>query len=105
MLATLAVLQLLATGPASPSRRRADQDFARGRYAQAAEEYLQADRASPRAALVLQAARSFERAGDLAQAVQQYRAYLRRAPFTAKRAAVRRTIAKLNRQLAAQAGA
>jgi tetratricopeptide (TPR) repeat protein len=77
----------------------ANEDFEHGRYPQAAQEYQEADRLIPKATLLLKIAKSYEKAGDLAKATDAYRDYLRRSPFASNRAAIKRTIARLTKQM------
>jgi tetratricopeptide (TPR) repeat protein len=101
----LLLVQLLAANGGSPASRAgqltglANEDYEHKRYTDAAQEYQQADRLAPKAGLLLKIAQCYEKAGDLPKATDAYRAYLRRAPFAANKAAIKRTIAHLTKQM------
>ena len=66
-----------------------------GRYKEAVELFLAADKLSPSAPLSFNIARAQERLGNTAGALRWYRDYLRRAPAVQNAAEVRAAIAKL----------
>jgi hypothetical protein len=71
--------------------REARTAFDAGEYERAIRLFLEADRLAPSAALSFNIARSYEKLGDTARALEHYRRYLRREPGGpgAKRAAAR----------------
>ncbi len=104
MVALLLVQLLAANGPAPAARAAqltglANEDFAHGRYGDAAQEYQQADRLAPRPALLLKVAQCYEKAGDLSKAADAYRSYLQRAPGAPNRGTIKKKLARLTKQL------
>lgn len=75
--------------------------YARGRYVEAAEEFLAAYQAREFSAFLFNAALCYERYGDPARAAALYERYLDREPRAADRADVLAKIAALRAQLAA----
>jgi tetratricopeptide (TPR) repeat protein len=71
--------------------REARKAFDAGEYERAIRLFVEADRLAPRAALSFNIARSYEKLGDSARALEHYRRYLRREPSGAgaKRASER----------------
>ena len=104
----LLLVQLLAANGGPPAARAAqltslaNEDFAHGRFTDAAQEYQQADKLAPKAALLFKIAQCYEKAGDLTKAVDAYKAYLHRAPLAANKSAVKRALARLAKQLKGQ---
>ncbi len=98
----LALVIANADNPADHAREQANlagEDFDNGRFEQAAKEYQEADRLNPKSSLLLKIAKCWEKAGDLAKAADAYRDYLRRSPFASNKAAIKRTIARLTKQM------
>lgn len=69
--------------------------YARGRYKDAVDWFLEADRLAPSAPLSFNVARAYERLGDASSALRWYRDYLRRSPAAPNAQAVRGTIRAL----------
>lgn len=74
--------------------------YQRGRYKDAADLFLAADRASPSATLSFNIARAYEKLNDSSSALRWYRDYLRRNPTAQNADAVREAITKLAAALA-----
>lgn len=74
--------------------------YARGRYKDAVDWFLAADRLAPSASLSFNVARAYERLGDDSSALRWYRDYLRRSPTAPNAEAVRRSIDTLAAALA-----
>ena len=74
--------------------------YVAGRYKEAVELFLAADRLSPSAPLSFNIARAEEKLGDTAGALRWYRDYLRRSPTVRNASEVHATIAALSATLA-----
>jgi tetratricopeptide (TPR) repeat protein len=88
-----------------PARKHFDEAkraFSEGRYREAIELFRRADRAAPRAELEYNIAIAYEEMGNVAGALEAYRAYLRRAPQSHDRHDVERYIVRLEQLLAKQ---
>src|SRR5205814_3706725 len=72
---------------------------ASGRYADAVEQFLAADRLAPSAALSYDVARAYEKLGQASLALRWYRDYLRRAHDAPDAEQVRRTVRTLQNTL------
>lgn len=81
--------------------RKGTQLYRTGRYAAAIAEFEAAYRAKPAGAVHFNVAQARERLGDHAGALRAYRDYLREVPDADDRAAVRATMHRLERKLAA----
>jgi tetratricopeptide (TPR) repeat protein len=95
-------------GAAASDTRRADakvryeqgaQAYAAGRFKDAVDLFLEADRLAPSAPLSFNIARAYEKLGDDSGALRWYRDYLRRAPDAANAKDVQATVSKLEDQL------
>jgi len=73
--------------------------YDRGRYKDAVDAFLAADRIAPRPELSFNVARAYERLGDDAAALGWYRDYVRRAPSASDRSDVDERIARLQDRL------
>jgi len=73
--------------------------YAAGRYKDAIDLFLEANRLAPSAALSFDVARAYEKLGDKSRALEWYRDYLRRSPSAADAGQVRLTIESLDREL------
>lgn len=91
-------------GAAASDTRRADakvryeqgaQAYAAGRFKDAVDLFLEADRLAPSAPLSFNIARAYEKLGDDSGALRWYRDYLRRAPDAANAKDVQATVSKL----------
>jgi tetratricopeptide (TPR) repeat protein len=69
--------------------------YREGRYQDAVQLFLAADRLVPSAVLSFNVARGYEKLGDSARALAHYRDYLRREPSAANAEAVRRRVEEL----------
>lgn len=78
--------------------------YARGRYVEAAEEFLAAYQAREFSAFLFNAALCYERYGDPARAADYYQRYLDREPQASDRAAVTAKITALRAQIAPPQG-
>lgn len=76
------------------------QAYKAGRYKDAVDLFIEADRLAPSAALSFNVARAYGKIGDTENSLAWYRDYLRRAPDAKDRAEVEATIAKLAAKLA-----
>ena len=93
--------------PASDTRRadakvryeQGAQAYAAGRFKDAVDLFLEADRLAPSAPLSFNIARAYEKLGDDSGALRWYRDYLRRAPDAANAKDVQATVSKLEDQL------
>lgn len=74
--------------------------YTRGRYKDAVDWFLEADRLAPSAPLSFNVARAYERLGDASSALRWYRDYLRRSPAAPNESSVRDTIRALAAALA-----
>lgn len=79
---------------------QAERAYAEGRYADAAENYLEADRLQPSPALQLALGRTYEQMNDPSRALASYREYFARSPRAADRAQIQARVAALAAQLA-----
>jgi len=73
--------------------------YSQGKFSDAVDQFLAADRIAPSAALSYDIARSYEKLGESSLALRWYRDYLRRAGDPADAAKVRRTVQSLEREL------
>lgn len=96
-------------GAATSDTRRADAKvryeqgaaaYSAGRFKDAVDLFLEADRLAPSAPLSFNIARAYEKLGDDSGALRWYRDYLRRAPDAANAKDVQATVSKLEDQLA-----
>jgi tetratricopeptide (TPR) repeat protein len=71
-----------------------------GRYREAVDAFLAADRLSPRAALSFNIARAYDKLEDVAKALEYYRDYLRREAAPQNGAATRARVSELEAALA-----
>lgn len=77
--------------------------YAEGRFAEAIEAFIAADRLRPSAALSFNIAKAYERLDDVSRALAYYREYLHRAPpATEDRKSVNERVAELAKRLSAQ---
>jgi tetratricopeptide (TPR) repeat protein len=102
--ATQATSSLSTAGASAEERarqyfRQAMRDYKDGRFRDAIGEFLKADHLKPGAALIYNVAQSYEKLGDLANAIQFYRLYLERDPAASDRRAVEATIRNLEMRL------
>ncbi len=74
--------------------------FAKGRYREAIELFLEANRLRPRAAISFNIARCYEQMEDASSAITWYRDYLRRSDHPSDGRRIARRIAGLERRLA-----
>ncbi|MHB8416691.1 MAG: tetratricopeptide repeat protein [Myxococcales bacterium] len=109
-----ALLAALILGSSSPAAQlqKAKQlfqqgraDYQAGRFRQAIEEFLAADKLKASAALIYNVAQAYEKLGDLSHAVEYYQDYLSREPHAADRDKVKATIQNLQAKLQAEPAA
>jgi tetratricopeptide (TPR) repeat protein len=98
--ATQATSSLSAPRTANEDRavqyfHQAMKDYKEGRFREAIGGFLKADQLKPGADLMFNVAQSYEKLGDLANAIRYYRAYLARDPAATDRKAVEATIRNL----------
>jgi len=74
--------------------------FRAGRFVQAIDYFLEADRLAPSAALSFNIAQAYESLGDVPATLRWYRDYLRRAPDAQDRGEVEKAVLGLEAQLA-----
>jgi hypothetical protein len=74
--------------------------YREGRYREAIEQFLQADRLAPRAAFSFNIARAYVQARDLPNALRWYRDYLRRSPDASNANEVKALVLEYERDLA-----
>ncbi len=93
---------------ADPDQRKADarrhfkagaKAYAAGKYSDAIDQFLEANRLVPSPALSYNIARAYDKIGNAAQALSFYRDYLRRAPNASDKQSVDATIDKLEKAL------
>ncbi|HVW25323.1 MAG TPA: PEGA domain-containing protein [Polyangiaceae bacterium] len=93
----------LATEPGTPAARQhylaGAQLYAQGKYSDAVDQFLAADRIAPSAALSYDIARAYEKLGETSLALRWYRDYLRRAGEPADAPKVRGIVQSLEHQL------
>ncbi|HEX4341076.1 MAG TPA: PEGA domain-containing protein [Polyangiaceae bacterium] len=73
--------------------------YSQGKFSDAVDQFLAADRIAPSAALSFDIARSYEKLGETSLALRWYRDYLHRAGDPADGAKVRRTVQSLEHEL------
>lgn len=73
--------------------------YRQGRYEDAIDLFLQANRLDPQPALIFNVAQVYEKVGDVPSALRSYRDYLRLVPETQDRAAVEKSIRDLEQRL------
>lgn len=78
----------------------AERAYREGRYAEAAQAYIAADRAQPSAAIQLALGKTYEQMNDPSRALAAYREYFARSPRAPDRAQVQARVAALAGQLA-----
>src|SRR5260221_3821714 len=76
--------------------------YSEGRYNDAIDLFLEADRLAPSAALSFDIARGYEKLKDSSGALRWYRDYLRRADHPSDEAEVQRIVRSLERRLLAK---
>jgi tetratricopeptide (TPR) repeat protein len=74
--------------------------YREGRYRDAIEQFLEADRLAPSAAFSFNIARAYSQASDAPNALRWYRDYLRRSPGAANAAEVKALVLDYERELA-----
>jgi tetratricopeptide (TPR) repeat protein len=74
--------------------------YREGRYREAVEHFLEADRLAPSAAFSFNIARAYSQASDLPNALRWYRDYLRRSPDASNASEVRARVLEYERELA-----
>jgi tetratricopeptide (TPR) repeat protein len=79
---------------------RGSELYEAGRFQEAVQAFMAADRLAPSAPLSFNIARTYERAGDVSGALRWYRDYLRRSPNAKNAGEVRDRVAQLARRLA-----
>ncbi|HET6340003.1 MAG TPA: PEGA domain-containing protein [Polyangiales bacterium] len=79
---------------------KADRAYSEGRYADAVQSFLAADRLQPTPALQLALGKTYEQLNDSSRALASYREYFVRAPRAPDRAQVQARVAVLATQLA-----
>ena len=105
--AMVALLTFTATSfaaePSTPTARQhylsGAQLYAQGKYSDAVDQFLAADRMAPSAALSYDIARAYEKLGETSLALRWYRDYLHRAGEPADAPKLRRVVDSLERVL------
>ena len=88
-----------APGTARQHYNTGAQLYAQGKYSDAVDQFLAADRIAPSAALSYDIARSYEKLGETSLALRWFRDYLHRAGEPADAPKVRRIVESLEREL------
>jgi tetratricopeptide (TPR) repeat protein len=99
---TLAGTSFAAESGAATARQHYNtgaQLYAQGKYSDAVDQFLAADRIAPSAALSYDIARSYEKLGETSLALRWFRDYLHRAGEPADATKVRRIVESLEREL------
>jgi tetratricopeptide (TPR) repeat protein len=87
------------TGPARERYRAGAAAYDEGRYQDAIDAFLEANRIAPSAALSFDVARAYDKQRDTAKALEWYRDYLRRAPGAGDRIRIQRLVGTLQNRL------